>query len=126
MTELSLSVNILFYGLIALLQGLWYNAPATHIMAYRTTLNRKTRHQKIQASQRQAANPPISSGVNAMPQATPVPAGSQEQYAYVIQDLKKIGWITVICLILLLISTILISDFSIFVQLRSALHLPTL
>jgi hypothetical protein len=97
-------------------------------MAYRATLNRKTRHQKIQASQRQSAggaDPIKVVSQDSGNSSVSAPAASF-QYAYVLQDLKKIAWITVICLALLLLATVFISDIQPFVQLRHALNLPTL
>jgi hypothetical protein len=98
-------------------------------MAFQTTLNRKTRQQKIKASQRQVQHQPAVSSVEPPRSDQTVNSSSPsatENYSYIIGDLKKIGWITAICLLILAISTILISDIGFFVQLRSSFHLPTL
>lgn len=98
------------------------------IMAYRATLNRKTRQQKIQASRRHnaAGADPVKAITADSRNHDEAAAATSLQYAYVLQDLKKIAWITAICLALLLLATILISDIQPFVQLRQTLHLPTL
>jgi hypothetical protein len=99
-------------------------------MSYATT-KRKTRQQKIQISARQAHNTPVELFNTPAPVATSTTTVTPEQaaasaYAYVTQDMRKIGWITLLCLSLLAIATLFLSDFPFLEHLRTALHLPTL
>jgi hypothetical protein len=65
-----------------------------------------------------------------MAAVAPQPAVEQalpgETYNYVAQDLRKIGWITVLCLVILAVATLFLSDISMVAHWRSVLHLPAL
>lgn len=89
--------------------------------------NRKTREQKIKASARQQTTAETLT-VDAPTTATATidPHALGADYHYVISDLKRIGWVTLVCFIILAIATVLISDISWFVHIRTTLHLPTL
>lgn len=99
-------------------------------MAFQQTLNRKTRQQKIRASSRQTAKREASltnndsSPAKEASQASSAPIAGD--YDYIAHDLKKIGWITLVCLLILAIATVFISDFQVFIDLRESLNLPTL
>jgi hypothetical protein len=101
------------------------------LMPYSTT-KRKTRQQKIQASGRQTQDTMIAlqpEQYQAMASNQTTPSAEQiatATYAYVTQDLRKIGLITLLCLALLTIATLFLSDISAFSQLRAFFHLPTL
>lgn len=80
--------------------------------------SRKTKQQKIQISQRKA-KPIESNPVDALAISetkTDLPSGINQEIAdtqrYVIDELKRIGWITVVCAVILTVATLLLSDFS--------------
>ena len=90
---------------------------------------RKTREQKIKASARKAKIP--SADEVADPSTTPEAVKAEARnlnpektYTYVGQDLRKIGLITLVCVALLAVATLLLSDLSVIDQLRNTLHVP--
>jgi hypothetical protein len=96
-----------------------------------TNAKRKTRDQKIKSSERQVKQvQPIDYQTSDIPIATQQlnqnTTTTSHEYDYISHDLHKIGWIMLLCVALLAIATILISDLSPFVTLRQSLHLPTL
>lgn len=95
-------------------------------MAIATKLNRKTRAQKIKASERVESTQVITTstdGVGAISSNAYVEAND---YSYISTDLKRIAWTTLACLIILTVITVLMSELTPIEQLRSTLNLPTL
>lgn len=88
-------------------------------------LNRKTRAQKIKSSERAESQQDVivSSEMSA---GARLAVTSQDDYSYISGDLKRIAWTTVVCLAILAIVTVLMSDFGTFASIRSSLNLPTL
>ncbi len=77
---------------------------------------RKTRQQKIQQSQRKpkpVRSEPVSIPTTAI--YTPEKAINREvadTQLYVVDELKRIGWITIICAVILLLATLFLADFT--------------
>lgn len=78
---------------------------------------RKTRQQKIQQSQRktQQITPPQESGVEPVAVVSVMPMSHNQEIAetqrYVVDELRRIGWISLICGVILAIATIFLADF---------------
>jgi hypothetical protein len=89
---------------------------------------RRTRADKIRASQRlvslDADAAPAVSMSNLMPTGPSLPS-IESEHAYVRQDLKRILRITGLCLLLLAIASLLISDLPFIEALRNSLRLPS-
>lgn len=90
---------------------------------------RKTREQKIKARARKARVESVDQVLD--PSTTPEAAQAEARnlnpektYAYVGQDLRKIGIITLVCVLLLAAATLFLSDLSPVAQLRNTLHVP--
>ncbi len=101
---------------------------------------RKTRQQKVQHRQRQAATPSRDAGaVDAVPVSNnaiianelakpnlAIDAHIQATYTYAWEELRRIGWISLVCLGLLLVASLLLSEIPAIVELRNTLSLPNL
>ena len=94
-----------------------------------TATKRKTREQKIKASARKSKAEPFDEALDpsATPEAQRVETRNlnpEKTYAYVGRDLRKIGFITLFCVILLAVATLFLSDLQSVAQLRNTLHVP--
>ena len=80
--------------------------------------SRKTKQQKIKQTQRKTQSPDLNHSIalEAIPDNNVMHSGFNREIAethlYVVGELKRISWISIICLAILAIATILLADFS--------------
>lgn len=93
--------------------------------------NRKTRQQKISRSNRKQSQDtalptqsPVEKSNNGAATLTPHQAEIAATQEYVVEELRRIGWISLICFVLLVIATLLLADFAWIVDFRQAIGLP--